>query len=154
MPELTNATVEVPEVCLEKKEEETLTHLSSINLQILNEMEIKIYQSIDFQNAGVPNYLILTVKAIDRDPGENGRVSYHLKVGNRNVQETEEFSIDQESGELRSKIILDREINNKFEVSNIKFSDDTIEIQQTFYFSSCSWQLIMEVLQRMKPYAC
>ncbi|XP_011882059.1 PREDICTED: cadherin-87A [Vollenhovia emeryi] len=80
MPELTNATVEVPE------------------------------------NAGVPNYLILTVKAIDRDPGENGRVSYHLKVGNRNVQETEEFSIDQETGELRSKIILDREIKSKFEL--------------------------------------
>ncbi|KAG5343409.1 CAD87 protein, partial [Acromyrmex heyeri] len=80
MPELTNATVEVPE------------------------------------NAGVPNYLILTVKAIDRDPGENGRVSYHLKIGNRNVQETEEFSIDQETGELRSKIILDREIKSKFEL--------------------------------------
>lgn len=72
----------------------------------------------EFQNAGVPNYLILTVKAVDRDPGENGRVSYHLKVGNRNVQETEEFSIDQETGELRSKIILDREIKSKFEVSN------------------------------------
>ncbi|XP_043681793.1 cadherin-87A [Vespula pensylvanica] len=80
MPELTNATVEVPE------------------------------------NAGVPNYLILTVKAIDRDPGENGRISYHLKVGNKNVQETEEFSIDQETGELRSKIILDREIKSKFEL--------------------------------------
>nr|XP_012234071.1 PREDICTED: cadherin-87A [Linepithema humile] len=80
MPELTNATVEVPE------------------------------------NAGVPNYLILTVKARDRDPGDNGRVSYHLKVGNRNVQETEEFSINQETGELRSKIILDREIKSKFEL--------------------------------------
>lgn len=56
------------------------------------------------------------MKAIDRDPGENGRISYHLKVGNRNVQETEEFSIDQETGELRSKIILDREANSKFEV--------------------------------------
>lgn len=63
--------------------------------------------------------MILTVKAIDRDPGENGRISYHLKVGNKNVQETEEFSIDQETGELRSKIILDREIKSKFEVSCI-----------------------------------
>lgn len=62
------------------------------------------------------NYLILTVKAVDRDSGENGRVSYHLKVGNKNTQETEEFSIDQESGELRSKIILDREAKSKFEV--------------------------------------
>ena len=48
------------------------------------------------------------MKAIDRDPGENGRVSYHLKVGNRNIQET---------GELRSKIILDREVKSKFEVN-------------------------------------
>lgn len=69
------------------------------------------------QNAGVPNYLVMTVKASDRDPGENGRVSYHLKVGNKNVQETEEFAIDQETGELRAKIILDREVKNKFEVS-------------------------------------
>ncbi|XP_024937586.1 cadherin-87A isoform X2 [Cephus cinctus] len=80
MPELPNATVEVPE------------------------------------NAGVPNYLVMTVKASDRDPGENGRVGYHLKVGNKNVQETEEFTIDRETGELRAKIILDREVKNKFEL--------------------------------------
>ena len=58
----------------------------------------------------------MTVKATDEDKGENGRVSYHLKVGNKNVQETEEFAIDQESGELRSKIILDREVKSKYEV--------------------------------------
>ncbi|XP_074114366.1 cadherin 87A [Cotesia typhae] len=80
MPELPNATVEVPE------------------------------------NAGVPNYLVMTVRAVDNDPGENGRISYHLKVGNRNVQENEEFSIDPETGELRAKIILDREVKNKFEL--------------------------------------
>ncbi|XP_034936764.1 cadherin-87A [Chelonus insularis] len=80
MPELPNATVEVPE------------------------------------NAGVPNYLVMTVRAADNDPGENGRISYHLKVGNKNVQENEEFSINSETGELRSKIILDREIKNKFEL--------------------------------------
>ncbi|XP_014205128.1 cadherin-87A [Copidosoma floridanum] len=80
MPELPNATVEVPE------------------------------------NAGEPSYLVMTVKALDRDSGDNGKVSYHMKVGNRNVQETEEFSIDQDSGELRSKIILDRETKSKFEL--------------------------------------
>lgn len=58
----------------------------------------------------------MTVKAIDRDSGDNGKVIYHMKVGNRNVQETEEFSINQETGELRSKIILDRETKGKFEV--------------------------------------
>ncbi|XP_012283433.1 cadherin-87A [Orussus abietinus] len=80
MPELPNATVEVPE------------------------------------NAGIPNYLVMTVKATDKDPGENGKVGYHLNVENRNVQETEEFSIDQETGELRAKIILDREVKSKFEL--------------------------------------
>ncbi|XP_066591300.1 cadherin-87A [Prorops nasuta] len=68
------------------------------------------------ENAGVSNHLILTVKAIDKDPGENGRLSYHLKVGNKNVQETDEFFIDKETGELRSKIILDREVKSKFEL--------------------------------------
>ena len=58
----------------------------------------------------------MTVKATDKDPGENGKISYHLKVGNQNVQETEEFVINQETGELRAKIILDREVKNKFEV--------------------------------------
>ncbi|XP_063989387.1 cadherin-87A isoform X2 [Diachasmimorpha longicaudata] len=80
MPELANATVEVPE------------------------------------NSGVPNYLVMTVRAIDEDSGENGRINYYLKVGNRNVPETDEFVIDQETGELRAKIILDREVKSKFEL--------------------------------------
>lgn len=70
----------------------------------------------------MPNYLVMTVKATDKDPGENGKISYHLKVGNKNVQETEEFVISQETGELRAKIILDREVKNKFEV--FRFSDN------------------------------
>ncbi|XP_011304986.1 cadherin-87A [Fopius arisanus] len=80
MPELPNATVQVPE------------------------------------NAGIPNYLVMRVRATDEDPGENGRISYFVKVGNRNVPETDEFMIDQESGELRAKIILDREVKSKFEL--------------------------------------
>lgn len=58
----------------------------------------------------------MTVKATDKDSGENGKIGYHLKVGNKNVQETEEFVINEETGELRAKIILDREIKSKFEV--------------------------------------
>lgn len=71
---------------------------------------------LELQNSGVPNYLVMTVRAQDKDPGENGKVSYHLKVGNVNVQETEEFMIDKDSGELRAKVILDREAKSKFEV--------------------------------------
>ncbi|XP_065338532.1 cadherin-87A [Cloeon dipterum] len=69
------------------------------------------------ENAGLPNYLVLTVKANDLDMGENGRVTYHLKsVGGTLVQESDEFVIDADTGELRTKIILDREQQPKYEL--------------------------------------
>jgi len=68
------------------------------------------------ENAGLPNFLVITVKATDKDQGENGQISYHFKVGNENVQETEEFAIDADTGELRAKIILDREVRAKYEL--------------------------------------
>jgi hypothetical protein len=68
------------------------------------------------QNGGLPNFLVITVKATDKDQGENGQISYHFKVGNENVQETEEFAINADTGELRAKIILDREVRAKYEV--------------------------------------
>ncbi|XP_063226687.1 cadherin-87A isoform X2 [Bacillus rossius redtenbacheri] len=68
------------------------------------------------ESAGLPNYLVITVKAVDKDAGENGRVSYHFRVGNENKQETEEFFIDPDTGELRTKIILDREAKDKYEL--------------------------------------
>lgn len=61
----------------------------------------------------------MTVKATDRDAGENGRISYHLKVGNNIEQETNEFIINSETGELRTKIILDREVQAKYEVFHL-----------------------------------
>ena len=51
----------------------------------------------------------MTVKATDVDENENGRITYHLKVDGQDVQETDEFSIDANTGELRSKKFLDRE---------------------------------------------
>ncbi|GFG39325.1 hypothetical protein Cfor_05830, partial [Coptotermes formosanus] len=68
------------------------------------------------ENAGLPNFLVITVKATDKDHGENGQISYHFKVGNENVQETEEFAINADTGELRAKIILDREVRAKYEL--------------------------------------
>ncbi|XP_071455526.1 cadherin-87A [Hetaerina americana] len=68
------------------------------------------------ENAGLANYLVMTVKAQDKDPGENGRISYHMKVGNENTQETNEFVIHPDTGELRTKIILDREVKSKYEL--------------------------------------
>lgn len=60
--------------------------------------------------------LVMTVHAVDEDSGENGRVTYHFKVKDSNVQETEEFSIDPDTGELRAKIILDRETKPSYQV--------------------------------------
>lgn len=69
------------------------------------------------ENAARADYLVMTVKAVDKDSGENGRVTYHLKVNNHNVQETDEFIIDMDNGELRTKMFLDREVQSKYEVS-------------------------------------
>ncbi|PNF35261.1 hypothetical protein B7P43_G04794, partial [Cryptotermes secundus] len=68
------------------------------------------------ENGGLPNFLVITVKATDKDQGENGQISYHFKVDNENVQETEEFAINADTGELRAKIILDREVRAKYEL--------------------------------------
>lgn len=58
----------------------------------------------------------MTVKAIDKDENENGRLTYHFKMNDENVQETEEFSINPNTGELRTKLSLDRETKSKYEV--------------------------------------
>ncbi|PSN52632.1 hypothetical protein C0J52_14597, partial [Blattella germanica] len=68
------------------------------------------------ENAGLPNFLVITVKAVDEDDGQNGEISYHFKVGNENVQETDAFSINPDTGELRTKIILDREVKSQYSV--------------------------------------
>ncbi len=58
----------------------------------------------------------MKVLAEDKDPGENGRVTYHFKVGNNNTQTTDEFSIDENTGELRTIVNLDRERKSIFQV--------------------------------------
>lgn len=60
--------------------------------------------------------MITTIKATDEDSGENGRVSYYLKVDNQNVGETAEFSLDPDTGELRTKTFLDREHKSEYQV--------------------------------------
>ena len=62
----------------------------------------------------ISNYVILKVNARDRDSensgsvSDNGRVSYHFKIANENVDQTTEFIIDPETGEVRAKIMFDR----------------------------------------------
>ncbi|CAH2040130.1 unnamed protein product, partial [Iphiclides podalirius] len=68
------------------------------------------------ENAAQADYLVTTIKAVDEDSGENGRVSYYLKVDNQNVGETAEFSLDRDSGELRTKTFLDREHRSEYQL--------------------------------------
>jgi hypothetical protein len=64
-----------------------------------------------------PNTVVLDVDATDRDGGgENGRISYFIKQNNQNVLETNEFSIDQTTGEVRAKVKFDREQVSKYEL--------------------------------------
>lgn len=62
------------------------------------------------------NHLITKVYAEDKDPGENGRVTYHFKVGNNLTQATDEFSIHEHNGELRTLTVLDRERKSSYQV--------------------------------------
>ena len=65
----------------------------------------------------ISNYVILKVNARDRDrDSDNGRVSYHFKVSNENVLETDQFMIDSETGEVRAKIMFDRERQDIYEL--------------------------------------
>lgn len=74
------------------------------------------YFTLSLKNAAQADYLITTFKAIDDDTGENGRVSYYLKMDNQNVGETPEFSLDKDTGELRTKTFLDREHKAEYQV--------------------------------------
>lgn len=58
--------------------------------------------------------VVLSVKAEDGDSGENGRVTYHFKVQNENVLETEDFTINSDTGEIRAKGSIDRETKSVY----------------------------------------
>ncbi|XP_059616920.1 cadherin-87A [Phlebotomus argentipes] len=67
-------------------------------------------------NVVEPEYLVMTVKATDEDSGLDGKVTYHLQVNNDNIQETDEFAIDELSGELRTRKQLERKKQSKYEL--------------------------------------
>ncbi|XP_052863844.1 cadherin-87A [Anopheles cruzii] len=68
------------------------------------------------ENLATADYLVMTVKATDNDPGANGKVLYYLQVNSQNVQETDEFSINEMSGELRIRHQLDRKRQARYEL--------------------------------------
>ncbi|XP_044756698.1 cadherin-87A [Coccinella septempunctata] len=97
-----------------------------IHIQVLNVNDHKpvfIMPALDnatveiTENNAIENYLVMTVKAVDNDEGENGRVTYHLRNNVGIIQETEEFVIDSDTGELRTKKSLDRERTSRYELT-------------------------------------
>lgn len=68
------------------------------------------------ENQTHSSHIIMTVEALDKDQGENGRISYYFKVGDRNVAETDEFRIDEVTGEIQAKVVLDREMRPRYEL--------------------------------------
>ena len=61
------------------------------------------------ENTGV-SYKILTVSATDIDSGDNGTVRYKIK------HDDNSFSIDKNSGEIRTKMNLDRETKDRHQL--------------------------------------
>ena len=68
------------------------------------------------ENAEDEDHLVLVLKADDADIDDNGRVTYHIQVGEQLVQETAEFKLNPDSGELRTRLKLDREAQASFEL--------------------------------------
>lgn len=57
------------------------------------------------------------MSAEDKDFGENGRVTYHFKVANSNAQQTDTFTIDPETGQIKTHILLDYETKSSYQVN-------------------------------------
>lgn len=83
---------------------------------------IFVFPSINNESIELPrnlaekHYLVMTVIAEDQDSGENGRLTYHFKVNNSNVQETNEFVIDELSGEVKTKQDLSNDEKKTYEL--------------------------------------
>lgn len=108
MPALSNASVEIQEVSF------GAGHIRRISPQFQH-LAI-VFSFFHFQNHATSNYLVMTVKANDEDAGDNGLVKYYLQVNNQNVLETDEFKIDEHTGELKLKKDLNREKQSKYEL--------------------------------------
>ncbi|XP_057377761.1 cadherin-87A-like [Daphnia carinata] len=68
------------------------------------------------ENSKDEDHLVLVLKAEDADPGDNATLTYHIRIGEQLVQETPEFQLNAKSGELRTRLKLDREAQASFEL--------------------------------------
>uniref|UniRef100_T1L1Z0 Cadherin domain-containing protein n=1 Tax=Tetranychus urticae TaxID=32264 RepID=T1L1Z0_TETUR len=73
--------------------------------------------TIAFLENQKPGTKVIRVEAYDEDNGHNGVVRYSFKKdASTNVQETDEFRIDSDSGLITSKISFDREQHDSYEL--------------------------------------
>ena len=68
------------------------------------------------QSSEGDDFVILKVNARDRDVGENQRISYFIKVNNKNELQTDKFGINEVTGELRAIGRFDREATERYEL--------------------------------------
>jgi hypothetical protein len=71
---------------------------------------------INEESSTATDFVILKVNARDRDVGENQRISYFIKLNNKNEQRTEKFGINEVTGELRAIGRFDREEKERYEL--------------------------------------
>ncbi|UYV77676.1 hypothetical protein LAZ67_15001894 [Cordylochernes scorpioides] len=98
-----------------------------------NDMSVPMVQAMIIMNQSVPEYLVTTVEAMDEDEGDDGKVTYSIKVGDKNVEQTEDFKINPKSGELWTRGVLDREVRPQYEIGGrqtetlkLKDEDDNV----------------------------
>lgn len=86
------------------------------------------------ENLALADYLVMTVKAEDPDEGDNGKLAYHLQLNNENTQETDEFTIDEGSGEVRIKKNLERKTRARYELVLVARDHGTPAAFETLQF--------------------
>lgn len=59
--------------------------------------------------------------AEDKDFGENGHVTYFFKIANLNTQQTDTFTINPETGQIKTQILLDYESKSSYQVYKFFF---------------------------------
>ncbi|KAF5278616.1 hypothetical protein FQA39_LY00658 [Lamprigera yunnana] len=105
--------------------EEKLTNTCTVYIDVINVNDYKptfinpssASSILEINDNPLANDLVMIVKAVDKDSGDNGKVSYHFKVKDEYVQSTEEFIIDQYTGELKTKLYLDKKIKERYELT-------------------------------------
>ena len=93
---------------------------------------------VEEQGQDTVGVVFKTVHAVDQDgaDNENGVVSYFFKVNNENVMETPEFRIDTTTGELKTKVRLDREEEDHYELVIVARDHGTPVAFETLRFLS------------------